>query len=93
MIEVSSQVETKLPEEIGAEARLLIDAFIDRALAGIPRWTAYAPFSPEIALALMPPRDVLFERIVEARNAPGVLDLAVRAAIGEAIQHAAGPLN
>jgi hypothetical protein len=80
--------------EIGPEARRLIDGFLDLAIDRVTRITAWAPFSPAIAQAILSAqRQELFERIVAERNAPGVLDAAVVAAVTEAIAHAAGPLN
>jgi hypothetical protein len=79
---------------VSPETRALICAFIDIAIGRVGRMTAYAPFEPAIAQAILDARrDELFERIVAEWNAPDVLDAAVVAAVTEAIAHHAGPLN
>src|SRR6266851_5698669 len=55
--------------EIGPEARQMIVAFIDIAIDRVARMTAYAPFEPAIAQALLnAQRAELFDRIVAERN-------------------------
>ena len=72
----------------------MIVAFIDIAIDRVARMTAYAPFEPAIAQALLnAQRAELFDRIVAERNAPGVLDAAVVAAVTEAIEHHSRPLH
>jgi hypothetical protein len=80
--------------KIGAEARLMIDGFLDLAIANIGRWRVWAPYSPVIAAALLAAeRGAIIDEIVARRNAPDVIDAAVRRAICAAIEHHAGPLH
>jgi hypothetical protein len=80
--------------EISPEARLMIDGFLDLAIANIGRWRVWAPYSPSIAAALLTAeRGAIVEEIIARRSAPDVIDAAVRRAICAAVEHAAGPLH
>ena len=79
---------------VSAEAQLMIDGFLDLAIANIGRWRVWAPYSPAIAAALLAAeRGAVIEEIIERRSAPDVIDAAVRRAICGAVAHAAGPLH
>jgi hypothetical protein len=63
---------------------------VDATITNLARVTAWAPFNPAVAMALMrAERDELVARVIEAYGGEPVLDNAVRRVVAEAIEHAA----